>query len=374
MPDPWYLIANANEVPSPAVVIYPDRVRENLRRMVALAGGVAQLRPHVKTHKMAEIVRMQLDLGIKKFKCATLTEAEMVARTGAADVLLAHQPVGPNVARLCRLAAMFPAVQFSTIVDDEGIVKELDAQAREAEVVLDVLLDIDNGMHRTGIPPGNEAFELYRLVATCPGLRPGGLHVYDGHVREEQLSERAKHAQADMAPVDALRHKLESAGLAVPRVVAGGTPTFPVHSRRSDLECSPGTCTLWDTGYGERFRDLDFLNAAVVFTRVISRPGDDRLCLDLGYKAIAADQPQPRVSLFGLENAEMLVHNEEHLAIATPSASRFRVGDALYGVPRHICPTCALHREAIVVRDGRAVDRWLVAARDRGPLVENAAA
>ena len=365
MTDHWYQVENVDEIASPALLVYPARVRENLRRMIALAGGVERLRPHMKTHKMGEIIQMQLQAGITKFKCATIAEAEMAARAGAKDLLLAYPPVGPNPERLLRLVKAFPNTKFSTIADDAGAIRRLsDVFARGGESV-EVLLDIDNGMHRSGIAPGREAAELYRLLADLPGLRPGGFHVYDGHIREADLKARIEHAEADYAPVDELRRQLETTGLSVPRVVAGGTPSFPVHARHADRECSPGTCVFWGVSYAGKFPDLDFQPAALVLTRVISKPGNNLLCLDLGYKAISPDNPQDRVKLFEPADPKPVVHSEEQLAIETSHAAEFSVGDALYGVPFHVCPTVALHREAVVIENGRATQRWTVAARDR---------
>src|SRR5579862_8995026 len=111
--DLWYQVANIGEVPSPALLIYPDRVEENVRRMLSMAVDVGRLRPHIKTHKLPEVVRMQLAQGITRFKAATIAEAEMAAAGGAPDVLLAYQPVGPNVARLVELTRRFPTTTFS---------------------------------------------------------------------------------------------------------------------------------------------------------------------------------------------------------------------------------------------------------------------
>lgn len=365
MTDRWYLVENVEEIASPALLVYPARVRENVRRMIALAGGTERLRPHMKTHKMAEVIRMQREAGISKFKCATIAEAEMAARAGAEDVLLAYPPVGPNPERLLRLVKAFPKTKFSAIADDAGAIGRLSDVFAHGGETIEVLLDVDNGMHRSGIAPGAKAVELYRLLADSPGLRAGGFHVYDGHVREADLKARIAHAEADYAPVAQLRQELESQGLPVPHVVAGGTPTFPVHARHADRECSPGTCAFWDVSYAGKFPDFDFMPAALVLTRVISKPGDNRLCLDLGYKAISPDNPGDRVQLLEPSDAKPVVHSEEHLTIETSHAAEFAVGDALYGVPFHICPTVALHREAVVIENGRAVDRWSVAARDR---------
>ena len=361
----WYRVRNVDEIDSPALLVYPDRVRENTRRMLEIAGGPDRLRPHVKTHKMSAVIRLQMAAGITRFKCATLAEAEMVASCGAADILIAHQPVGPKVQRLAQLATAYPSTRFSTIADNSPVLREISADLTAAARSVDVLLDIDNGMGRCGIAPGPEAIELYELLSNLPGVRPGGLHVYDGHIRENDLTERTAACEAAFKPVDRFRQELLQRGLSVPRVVAGGTPTFPIHAKQPDREVSPGTCVFWDAGYGGRFGDMSFLPAAVVLSRVISKPGPNRLCLDLGYKAVAADAPDPRVVWLDLPDAKTVVHSEEHLAVTTARASEFEVGSPLYGIPTHICPTCSLYSEAVVVEDGCARERWRIEARDR---------
>ncbi|MBI3414665.1 MAG: D-TA family PLP-dependent enzyme [Verrucomicrobia bacterium] len=364
-PPPWYQILDVEEVPSPALLVYIARVEENIRRMIALAGGVARLRPHIKTHKLAELIRLQQAHGITKFKCATIAEAELAADCGVADLLLAYQPVGPNVERLVQLAQKFPRTKFSAIVDDAGAIRALAAAFARAGLVIDVLLDLDCGQHRTGVVPDANAVELYRLIANSPGLRAAGLQAYDGHIHDHDPVARAVACDNAFAPVELLRDDLTRAGLPVPTIVAGGTPTFPMHARRTDVECSPGTCVFWDAGYTTKLPDLDFLPAALVLTRVISKPGSNRLCLDLGHKAIAAENPHPRVQFPELPDAKAISHSEEHLVIETAQAANYAVGDALYGIPWHICPTVALHSEAVVVKDGRAGERWCIDARAR---------
>lgn len=196
-------------------------------------------------------------------------------------------------------------------------------------------------------------------------MRPGGLHAYDGHLHQSDRAERAAASNAAFAGVDALRAELRQEGFLVPRVVAGGTPTFPLHARRENVECSPGTCVLWDAGYEAKLPDLDFLNAAVLFTRVISRPARNRICLDLGHKAVASEMPHPRVVFPDLPDAKAVGHNEEHLVLETERAAEFPVGTALYALPWHICPTVALHDRVHVVKSGRVSDEWTVTARSR---------
>jgi D-serine deaminase-like pyridoxal phosphate-dependent protein len=220
-------------------------------------------------------------------------------------------------------------------------------------------------MHRTGIAPGPGAVDLYRTLAASPGVRAAGLHMYDGHVRGPDVDARRRASDAAFAAVREMREALAAAGLDVPSVVAGGTPTFPFHAARDGVECSPGTTVFWDAGYASSLPDLPFEPAIVLLTRVVSRPTPDRLCLDLGHKAVASENPHPRVTLFGLEDATAVGHSEEHLVLETARAGDFPVGTPLYGVPWHVCPTVALHDQAVVVRDGRAAGRWRVVARAR---------
>jgi D-serine deaminase-like pyridoxal phosphate-dependent protein len=202
-----------------------------------------------------------------------------------------------------------------------------------------------------------------------PGLRPAGLHAYDGHNHQESFLERQSAALGLLEPVLELRAALDRKGLPTPRLVLGGTPTFPVFARLDypGVELSPGTCVLHDSGYGDRFADLaGFTPAALLLTRVISRPTPTRVTFDLGYKAVASDPPAgKRCQLLGVSDYEAVLQNEEHFVIETPHAQRFRPGDEALAVPTHICPTVALHKQAYVVEGGRVTGTWDVVGRDR---------
>ncbi|MEZ4775596.1 MAG: D-TA family PLP-dependent enzyme [Bacteroidia bacterium] len=361
----WYEISNADQVDTPALLIYEDRLRANIAEAIRIAGGTSRLRPHVKTHKMAEVVRMHVELGIRKFKCATIAEAEMLARSGADDVLVAHQPTGPKIQRIIALIKQYPAVRFSTIVDNDLTAKAISGVCGQADVVLPLYIDLDLGMHRTGIAPGTESLALYQLLAMLPGVSPAGLHAYDGHIRDSDFAVRKAKSDAAFQSVSDMAAAIRGAGGHVPAIIAGGSPTFPVHALRSDVELSPGTYVFWDAGYASMLPDMNFLPAALVLTRVISKPGKDLVCLDLGHKSIAAENPHPRVSLQGIRIDAFTGHSEEHLVVQTPDAEGLKPGDCLYGIPLHICPTVALYQEAWVVNDGVAKGCWKVVARDR---------
>ncbi len=367
--NPIYAIDDVSAVLSPGLLFFKDIIEKNIACCVQMAGNAERLRPHVKTHKTREIIRLELAAGITKHKCATIAEAEMLAGCGAPDVLISYNLVGPHCGRLAKLMQAFPATQFSVLADHPRGLDMLSTAMRKAGQMVDVLLDLDVGQHRTGVAPGPGATVLYTQIETLPGLRPGGLHVYDGHNRQENPTERAAAAKAQLEPVLALRGQLEGLGLPVPRLVLGGTPMFPIHAklREPGVECSPGTFVLHDSGYGSRFADLaGFIPAALLLTRVVSRPTANRITLDLGTKAVASDPPAgQRCVLLNVPDYVPVIHNEEHFVVETPHADQFMPGDEVFAMPAHICPTCALHKQAYVVQGGAVRGSWEIVARDR---------
>jgi D-serine deaminase-like pyridoxal phosphate-dependent protein len=361
----WYNITNHGEVTSPSLLVYPERIENNILKMKSIAGNNNLLRPHVKSHKMAEVVRLQMEHGITRFKCATIAEAEMVAGCGTTDVLLAMQPVGPNQQRLIALIKRFPGARFSCIADSSEIIAQLSALAVDSDVNIPVWIDINCGMNRTGIAPGTKAADLYLQVRNLPNLVAAGLHVYDGHIHEHDFDLRKEICNAAFIPVKKRADSLEENSGEKVKIVAGGTPTFPVHAMREGIELSPGTLLLWDHGYGTSFKDLDFQNTAVLFTRIVSKPDRNLLCLDLGHKAVASEMPQPRVLILGISDYSIVGHNEEHMVVKTPEAEMFRTGDHLYCIPWHICPTVDRHDVVNVVTGNKVTGQWNVEARKR---------
>lgn len=361
----WYDIDQAENIPSPALLLYPDRVRQNIRTMIRMAGNPDRLWPHVKTHKTAEILKLQMEEGIKKFKCATIAEAEMVASCGAGQVLLAIQPTGPNIGRMFRLRQKYPATEISAIADNEDTIRSISREAVKYGMETRLWLDINCGMDRTGVLPGEEALHLYTLINNLPFLKAGGLHPYDGHIHEAEISVRRKLNHDCYAPVSELIRSISSQGLPIPSVIAGGTPTMGIFSEMSNLELSPGTSVLWDQGYGDAYREMEFVPAAVLLTRVISKPNKNLITIDLGTKAIASEMPHPRVKLLGIGEYAVKTHWEEHMVIETPEAGRFRPGDVLYGIPYHICPTVARYETWHVIGNHRLTAQWPIIARNR---------
>jgi D-serine deaminase-like pyridoxal phosphate-dependent protein len=366
--DPRYRIDDAGQIITPALIIFSEILEENIARMVQIAGDPSRLRPHCKTHKMREVAELQLRRGITKHKCATFAEAEMLAGAGAKDVFLAYNLVGPNIRRAVRFVQRYPDVAFSVIADHVAPAAQLGREMAAAGGSIDVLLDLDTGQHRTGVQIGRAAKELYGRIAETAGLNPGGLHVYDGQNHQTPVDERKAAVDAVWEAVARFRDDLLAESWPVPRIVAGGTGSFPMFAAKGDptLELSPGTCVFYDAGYAQMFPDLDFTPAALILTRVISRPTEDRVTLDLGYKACASDPPAGSRLVFPeLPDAKEVLQNEEHLVIETAQARRFEPGDELLAISRHACPTSALHKQVFVVSDGACTANWEVVARDR---------
>ena len=368
----WYTIQNIDEIDSPALVVYPDRIQMNIDRMKEIVGDVGKLRPHIKTHKMREVVRLQIKNGIHKFKCATIAEAEMLGKEGVAHVLLAYQPVGPKVHRLLRLIKEFPNTQFAALVDDEKAAENMGSvfsQNLSANSTknnsLQVWLDLDVGQHRTGVLADQRALDLFLFCKKIEGIDPVGFHVYDGHLRDTNFEKRKKESDECFQMVEKLIDDLANLGIERPQIVAGGSPTFTVHALRDGVDCSPGTCLLWDYGYHHLLPEQQFHYAALVISRIISKPANHLLCVDLGHKSIAAENPFPRVHFLNLPDAKQISQSEEHLVLDVGDNSIYEVGMPLYGVPIHICPTCALYEKVFVVENGLAEKEWRVVARDR---------
>jgi len=360
----WYQVKEIETIDSPALIVYKERVQQNINSIIAMK-DVAQLRPHIKTNKIAEVCAMMLAKGITKFKCATIAEAEMLGMIKAPDVLLAYQPTPTKAKRFVQLVQQYPATHFSCLIDDAVNAYNISTVFSENKFCIDVYIDLNDGMNRTGIQPAN-AFDLFDECENFKGINIIGLHVYDGHIRDTDIEERRRRTDEAFTTVIDLAGKIEAATGKQPKIVAGGSPTFPVHALRSNVECSPGTFVFWDHGYKTQLPDEPFEYAALVITRVISIIDEYTICVDLGHKSVAAENViERRIHFLNAENVQPVGQSEEHLVLKVDDASVYNIGDVFYGVPYHICPTVALYERAVVVEKNEAVDEWKIIARNR---------
>lgn len=366
-----YRIDRPDELLSPSLVLFKPLLERNLDQMIRVAGGTGRLRPHCKTHKMEQVTRLELARGITKHKAATIAEIEMLLNAGARDIVLGYNPIGPAIGRIAKLLAAFPDLQLCVTGDDPAPVAALGAAVHAVGRVVQVAVDLNTGMNRTGLEIGPAAIELYRLIVNTPGLAAGGLHCYDGHIQAPERSERDAIVRSLWDRVSVLRSEIEQRGWPIPRLICGGSSTLPVYAAMTDplIELAAGTTVLHDTGYGDRFHEPEmtgFHPATLVLTRVVSRPNATRITVDCGNKSVSPDQPMAeRVRFPDVPDGKTVMHSEEHLVLETSHRDRFAPGDVLLGVPRHICTTINMHDWVYVIDDGKLVDQWPITARRR---------
>ncbi len=362
---PWYQIHHPENLQTPALVIFTERVRHNIAQLISQIGDPARLRPHIKTCKAIEPVLLMLEAGITKFKCATIAEAEMLGMAGALDVLLAYQPVGANVDRFLKLMEKFPQTSFSCLVDNWFSAEKLNEVAHQNSTQIKVYVDVNVGMDRTGINP-NQAAGLYSFCTIKEALQPLGLHAYDGHIHEPDLDLRKDEWHTVFRQVKTVSAEIVEKGFDQPKIIAGGTPTFPLYAEEKPIECSPGTFIYWDDGYQQHFPEQPFLPSALVVARVISLPNETKICIDLGHKSIASESGlQHRVRFLNAPDLKLISHSEEHLVADAGANHSYKIGDILYGLPYHICPTVALHQFGITIENHEITGSWETVARNR---------
>lgn len=357
----------AQSIVTPALVIDLGAARRNLRAVLERTAGPGRWRPHVKTAKVPEAMALFVDEGIRRFKCATLREAEVLGRllAGGAggDVLLAHHLHGPALDRLAKIAQATPGVVFSTLVESVEQVVDVPPE-------VGIFVDLDLGMHRTGAP-----LTAARAISAAAGPRLRGLHAYDGHRHEADPAERRRLVHAGYDELAALVRQLSAAGIEVAEVISAGTPAFPAALEHPGLatlpgtvhRVSPGTVVYHDLRSTAQNPDLPAEFAATVLTRVASLPGEDRFTCDAGSKAIEAAAPDMIATALEIPGARCLGQSEEHTVFRTEGDKPER-GALLRLVPGHVCPTVNLANDAVLVEDGRLVGRAAVTARGHGQL------
>lgn len=364
VPQDWYVLKGVDEIDTPALLFYSARINENIERLKKMVDFPDMLRPHVKTNKSADVTKLMILNGITKFKCATITEAEMLGRCKAKDVLLAYQPTSTKLKRLLNLIVKYPDTKFSCLADNVDTAAMISNLALETQSIISVYIDLNVGMNRTGINP-EAAIDLYMEISRMVGVNISGIHAYDGHIREADLAERTAHCNAAFEPVEVLRKKIMDQGFTFPLLIAGGSPTFQIHSSKQHVECSPGTFILWDKGYHDAIPEQDFLFAALVITRIVSIPSADKICIDLGYKAISSENTlQNRAWFLNAPELQPYSQSEEHMVIKVGEGHHYKIGDVFYVVPFHICPTVAMYSQAHVVTNQKMNGLWPITARD----------
>jgi len=361
-----------DEIPTPALLLDLDRFERNLARMAAHVRRAGKaLRPHAKTHRCPEIARRQVAAGALGVACAKLGEAEVMAGAGVRGLLITTEVVPAQaIARLVRLLGEAPDTMV--VVDDADNVAALGRAAREAGRRLDVLVDVDVGGRRTGVPPGAPAVALARAVVAERGLRLRGLQGYAGHCAHVVgWKARREASHAAMAPLMETRRLFEAAGLPVDVVAGGSTGTHDIDVELEGLtELQSGSYCVMDLDYrriggrqGEALTEFEM--ALTVVATVVSVPTADRAMVGAGLKAFSTDKPFPPEAV-ERPGVEYGFAGDEHgrLTITDPSRAP-RLGERIEFFPPHCDPTINLYDRIYAVR-GRDVEAvWPIAARGR---------
>jgi D-serine deaminase-like pyridoxal phosphate-dependent protein len=343
-------------VDTPALLLDFDALRENINTMASFfETRRCRLRPPFKSHKCTRIARLQMEAGAVGMTCAKLGEAEVLADAGIREILIANEIVGPL--KIERLIALCARANPIVAVDSPENIRMLSAQAVSAGVTLRVLVEVDIGMGRCGVPPGQPAVDLAGLVVSLPGLRFEGLQGYEGHcVDLRDAGERVSQSRAAIERLVNTRRQIERAGIAVRIVSGGGTGTYDINGNTDGIdEVQAGSYAAMDWWYTD-IRP-EFRQAMSILTTVVSRAKPRIAIIDVGRKGIGAEWGPPRLK--NPDDGKVLSYtSEEHMTIELSGNREINVGDRLEIIPSHGCTTSNLYREFVVHRNGEVVDRW----------------
>ena len=350
------------KVDTPALLVDLDLLTANIQTMAqAFANSRVDVRPHIKTHKCPEIAKLQIEAGAIGITCAKVSEAEVFADEGVNDILIANQITG--TVKIDRLTELAKKCDLIVAVDDPKNVEALNQACREKAVTLRVLVEVNIGMNRCGVEPGEDTLALSQVVNAASHLQFWGFQAYEGHlVLVKDPEERAEKVEAAFMPLRETIDLVENAGLKVNTVSGGGTGTFDLADSLTPLtEVQVGSYVFMDNTYSQ-IRD-EFSPAIQVMSTVVSRPVPERLVTDAGLKAMTSEFGWPR--LLGVDAVKMNYLSEEHavLTLEQPETVQLSGGDRVRFRPSHVCTTVNLHDYFYVHQNGRLAAVWRIAAR-----------
>lgn len=350
------------KIDTPALLVDYEALLSNINQMAAFfAERSAVLRPHIKSHKCPQIADLQIKAGAIGITCAKVSEAEVFAREGIKDILIANQITGD--VKIDRLTDLAKTCDLKVLVDDPANVEDLDRFCQKKGIQLGILVEVDLGMNRCGVKPGDDTLQLVKTIASKPHLKFEGLQAYEGHLvlikDPDQRSEKVIH---DFTPLEKTRLLLTEAGFE-PRIISGGgTGTFDISGTQTPLtEIQVGSYVFMDQTY--LAVRPDFRSSISVLSTVVSRPVPERLVTDAGLKSMTSEFGWP--TLLEDIDSEMQYLSEEHavLTINNPTEVHLTGGDKVSFMPSHVCTTVNLHDNYYVHQDGKLIDIWPISAR-----------
>jgi D-serine deaminase-like pyridoxal phosphate-dependent protein len=373
--DDSYHVSDLEHVMTPALVLYPEIIASNVGRTLDLLdANPERWRAHIKTAKLAYTLRTLLDRGVRNFKCATTLELLTACESGANDVLVAYPVMGANAQRVREIADRCRQVRISVLAENELQIRQWIGSP------VGIFLDINPGMNRTGIEQGNhsEVVELIRAIRRAK-LEFRGLHYYDGQFGHEDEPQRTRAAHAGYDRLMQLVTEAARNGFDVPELITAGSPTFSCSLSYEAFRgapfvhrISPGTIVYCDaTSMAQLPAEYGYAPAAVVVTRVVSHPSRGIVTCDAGHKSVSADAGVPTCIVMGHPELRPMGPSEEHLPMQVSSGAAPALGEVLYLIPRHVCPTVNNFDTALLVRNGEIQSMEKVSARGREmPLLQ----
>lgn len=357
------------ELDTPALVVDLDRLERNIERMKALLAGTGvALRPHVKTHKSPHVAGLQIAAGARGVCCAKLAEAEAMAEGGIDDLFVTTPVAGePKLRRLVELARR---ARLSVVADDEAALRALSQATAAGGVEVAVVVEVNVGQDRCGVPPGPQAARLAQLVEKLPGLRFAGLQGYHGRLQGiAAFGERRAQVRAALDRLLLSAEHLRRHGIDCPLLTGGGTGSVALDLELGGLtELQPGSYVYMDSSYGKlawdaRGTPIPFEQSLTILASVASRPLKERAVLDVGWKSASSDSGPPAVQ--GLPGASFEFAGDEHGTLRGIEAMSLRPGDRVELIPSHCDTTVNLYDRIVACRGDAVIDVWPIAARGR---------
>jgi len=352
-----------SHIPTPALLVDLEVMEANIARMASyFQNQPAKLRPHFKTHKSPVLAQKQIQAGAIGMTCAKLGEAEVLAEAGISSILIANQIVDPL--KLSRLAELARQTQVIVAVDQAENLRQISRAVLQAGCTIGVLIEVDVGMHRCGVPTAEAALSLADLACKLPGLNFLGVMGYEGHtVFEADAAQRKQNAEFAMSALVGTAELIRKAGIEVEIVSAGSTPTFNQTGAYPGVtEIQAGSYIFMDSKYGAM--GLPFTCALSLLATVISVPSRDRAIIDAGLKVLSTDNGLPE--LVAPAGVRLVRFSEEHGKLELdPEQAQLQVGQQVELIPSHVCTTVNLHDRYYVLRGGNLEAIWPVAGRGR---------
>jgi D-serine deaminase-like pyridoxal phosphate-dependent protein len=348
------------EIDTPALLVDLDAFEYNIQLMANFIDGQpCGLRPHVKTHRTSEIALRQIQAGALGIACSKVGEADVMANAGIDDILIANQVVG-NL-KIQRLIGIAQRAKITVAVDNIENANQLSSAAVSGRVKINALVEVDVGLGRCGVLPGEPAYHLAQAIADLSGLNFSGLMGYEGHaVMVRDFTERKKIAEDAMKRLMHTKALIELRGIPVHIVSAGGTGTYKITGTYPGVtEVQPGSYVLMDTAYKTIVPEFKY--ALTVLSTIVSRPRDRIAILDIGLKTVSTDMGT--LSVTSREDVKMLEPSEEHWNIDIGEGPDLKPGDRIQIIPGHVCTTINLHDRLYGVREDRVESLWPIDAR-----------